>query len=649
MDKFINAINIVKEYPIVILLVVLLVVLLILQFKTKNLDSIKNRRTGQGQYGTASFMSGAEKNKVFKKVKYTPEEWRKEEWRKENKKNLPEGVIWGTEVRGLFKKELIALVDVQDRNGMMIGPAGVGKTGHFFIPNIEYASALGLSMVSTDTKGDLYRNIGKIQQKYYDYEIVVLDLRNPVESDKFNLMQLVNEYMDKSKSCENEEEKLIYSAKAEKYAKIVAKNIIESADFKGGGQNAYFYDSAEGLITASVLLLAEFGKDEERHIISVFKMIQEMCVFISDKKSKKGENKDENEDENESAVKEESVVSRFGKLIKLLPENHKAKWFAGAAVEADMKTALSVFATSLSRLTKFIDSEMEQMICFDSKFTAENFVKKPTSVFIVLPEEESTKHFMLSLFLNQIYRELLSIADENGGKLDKRVLFFEDEFGTIPAIKDVDMMFSASRSRGILSYPIIQSFAQLRDKYGKEKSEVILDNCQNMIFSGFAPNSKAPEELSKAMGTYTIQTGSVSDNKGGKRSMNYNMTSRALMTPDEIRRIKKGHYVVMMTGHNPLKTKLPLFFEWGIKLDKEQYKLEKRIRDISYISVNELEDRIVNKELKKSSEDKKQENIEEKTKEKAIQETKAENNQEEENVEIEDKRKNTSKFLNKKK
>ena len=622
MDKFINVINIVKEYPIVILLVALLVILLILQFKTKNLDSIKNKRTGQGQYGTASFMSGAEKNKIFKKVKYDPEVWRKGKT-----KNLPEGVIWGTESKGIFKKELIALVDVQDRNGMMIGPAGVGKTGHFFIPNMEYASALGLSMVSTDTKGDLYRNIGKIQEKYYNYEIVVLDLRNPVESDKFNLMQLVNEYMDKSKSCENEEEKLIYSAKAEKYAKIVAKNIIESADFKGGGQNAYFYDSAEGLITASVLLLAEFGKDEERHIISVFKMIQEMCVFIS----------------NEEA--EQSVVSRFGQLIKLLPENHKAKWFAGAAVEADMKTALSVFSTSLSRLTKFIDSEMEQMICFDGKFTAENFVKKPTSVFIVLPEEESTKHFMLSLFLNQIYRELLSIADENGGKLDKRVLFFEDEFGTIPAIKDVDMMFSASRSRGILSYPIIQSFAQLRDKYGKEKSEVILDNCQNMIFSGFAPNSKAPEELSKAMGTYTIQTGSVSDNKGGKRSMNYNMTSRALMTPDEIRRIKKGHYVVMMTGHNPLKTKLPLFFEWGIKLDKEQYKLEKRIRDISYLSVNELEDRIVNKTMEDVSKNIKQENIEEKV----IEETQFENDQEEENFEIEDKRKNTSKFLNKKK
>ncbi|WP_234122367.1 type IV secretory system conjugative DNA transfer family protein [Clostridium hydrogenum] len=163
---------------------------------------------------------------------------------------------------------------------------------------------------------------------------------------------------------------LVSEAKAQKYAKIISTSIIESARFKGGGDNSCFYDSAEGIITSSILLIAEYGEKSERHIISVFKLIQ------------------------------------------LLPENHKAKWFAGAAVEADIKTALSVFATALSKLTKFIDSELEQILCFDGDFTAENFASQNTAVFVVLPEEDKTKYFLFSIFLMQLYCELLNIADE---------------------------------------------------------------------------------------------------------------------------------------------------------------------------------------------------------------------------------------------
>lgn len=111
-----------------------------------------------------------------------------------------------------------------------------------------------------------------------------------------------------------------------------------------------------------------------------------------------------------------------------------------------------------------------------------------THVFVVLPEEDKTKYFLFSIFLMQLYRELLNIADEkfNGEALENRVMFFEDEFGTIPPIPDVEMVFSESCSRNILSVPIIQSFVQLRKSYTADGSEIILDNCQNTIFSGFA-------------------------------------------------------------------------------------------------------------------------------------------------------------------
>jgi type IV secretion system protein VirD4 len=80
------------------------------------------------------------------------------------------------------------------------------------------------------------------------------------------------------------------------------------------------------------------------------------------------------------------------------------------------------------------------------------------------------------------------------------VVFYCDELGTLPAIESLELIFSASRSRRLAMVPIIQSFGQLEKNYGKEGSEIIVDNCQDTIFGGFAPNSQTAEVLSKALG-----------------------------------------------------------------------------------------------------------------------------------------------------
>ena len=79
---------------------------------------------------------------------------------------------------------------------LMIGAAGVGKTAFFLYPNIEFACASGMSFLQTDTKGDVFRNYGSIAKKYYNYNVSVLDLRNPTRSDENNILHLVNKYMD---------------------------------------------------------------------------------------------------------------------------------------------------------------------------------------------------------------------------------------------------------------------------------------------------------------------------------------------------------------------------------------------------------------------------------------------------------------------
>ena len=460
-------------------------------------------------------------------------------------------------------------MDTGDVHCMMIGAVGVGKTAYWLYPNIEYACASGMSFLSTDTKGDIMRNYGSIASRYYGYNISVIDLRNPMRSHGNNLLHLVNKYMDLYAKT-NEVQ---YKAKAEKYAKIIAKTIILSGMEAGSfGQNSYFYDAAEGLITASILLVSEFCRPEERHIVSVFKIIQELLA--------PGRNRNKNQ---------------FQQLMELLPPDHKAKWFAGAALNTAEQSMASVMSTALSRLNAFLDSELETILCNDTEIDAERFCKEKSAIFIIMPEEDSSKYFMVSLLIQQLYREILAVADEHGGKLENRVVFYCDEFGTLPRIESAEMMFSASRSRRVSIVPIIQSFAQLQKNYGKEGAEIIIDNAQLTVFGGFAPNSESAQILSKAMGSRTALTGSVTQSKSeGSRSLQ--MIERPLMTPDELKALPKGTFIVTKTGFYPIKVKLKLFFKWGIRFEKEPFTVPMRDRaTICYASREELSEAICNK------------------------------------------------------
>ena len=525
-----------------------------------SLNRIKDKTVGQGQHGTARWATKKEIKRTYKQIDFKPNEWRTNP----DSRPTEQGIIVGCKNR---KNGTTAMVDTGDVHALMIGAAGVGKTAYWLYPCIEYACATGMSFLSTDTKGDVVRNYGTIAEKYYGYNVSVIDLRNPTRSHGNNLLHLVNKYFDlykKNPDC------LSYKAKAEKYAKIISKTIISNGmDGASFGENSYFYDSAEGLLTATILLVAEFCKPEERHIVSVYKIIQELLA----PSGQKGKN-------------------QFQQLMDLLPENHKAKWFAGAALNTSEQSMASVMSTALSRLNAFLDSELEQILCFDTEIDAERFCKEKSAIFIVMPEENPNTFFMVSLIIQQLYREILAVADENGGVLKNRCVFFCDEWGTLPKIDSAEMMFSASRSRRLQIVPIIQSFAQLEKNYGKEGADVIIDNTQLTIFGGFAPNSTSAEVLSKALGSRTVMSGSVSRSKNDP-SQSLQMIERPLMTPDELKSLPKGTFVVMKTGFYPMKVKLKLFFKWGIKFEEKYEVMENGNREVHYANRSELFNNII--------------------------------------------------------
>ena len=249
----------------------------------------------------------------------------------------------------------------------------------------------------------------------------------------------------------------------------------------------------------------------------------------------------------------------------------------------------------MSRLNAFLDSEMEQVLCFDTAIDAERFCSEKSAVFIVMPEENPNAYFMISLLIQQLYREILAVADENGGALKNRAMFYCDEFGTLPTIQSAEMMYSASRSRRLSIVSIIQSYQQLEKNYGKEGAAIIQDNGQLTIAGGFAPSSETADIISRALGTRTVMTGSVSRSKNDP-SQSLQMTERPLMSADELKRMKKGSFIVMKTGAHPFVSKLKLFFKWGIAFPKKPYTVsDKGARPVQYIDRETLIESITEK------------------------------------------------------
>ena len=589
----------------------LLVFLLMASFLSKSysLDRIKSKTVGDGQHGTARWATPKEIGKTYHTVPFRPRRWRKG-------KELPteQGLILGSVGGGKRKskagillkisrklleklrrpvagkqkrkpkkkskvlskvKKMIeeqgdirALVDSDDIHCLMIGASGVGKTAFFLYPNLEYACACGMSYLALDTKGDLARNYGSIAKKYYGYKhISVIDLRTPTRSDGNNLLTLINRYMDIARK---QPDNLAARAKAEKYAKILAKSIVSPEGNSDHGQNAFFYDAAEGLLSSTILLLAEFlppdeeHPEERRHIVSVFKLVQDL---LEPARGARGR-------------------SRFQLLMDKLPSEHKARWLAGAALNSSEQAMASVMSTVLSRLNSFLDSELEQILCFDSAIDAEMFAAEKSAIFLILPEEDQTKNFMAGLMIQNLSRELFAVADENGGKLKNRVILFCDELGTMPPF-DILPLFSAGRSRRLTMVPIIQSVDQLVKNYGKEGASILMDNCQDVICGGFAPNSEAADAFSKALGSRTVLSGSVSRGKNDP-SQSLQMMERPLLTADELKSIPKGHFIVMKTGTHPMQTRLRLFLEWGITFGEPYQVPQRAARKVYYANKAEL-------------------------------------------------------------
>lgn len=500
-----------------------------------SLDNIKSDVVGDGQYGTARWATDKEKYSMYEKIPF-------------NKEMKPGYVV------EVLVKQRIWVVDTSDQNIMQVAPPGAGKTKFCIIPTIYYNALVnartgnrGASMILTDCKGELFSSCGEMLKKN-GYRTPFLDFRNPLRSYRFNLLYNVNKYINQYKAAQTEEHKLINYGKAESYAKILSESIVNNIESEHTSDaSQYFNETAKGLLTGIILLVSEYGDEDQRHIISVFRLIIELNGL----------------DEGSSDVMQRS------KLEKLLTyvDNDRIINYVGPAMKADARTSMNVFSSALGKLVAFIDAELEQMVCGHSQELNDmDFISQPTAIFLICPDENTTRHFFASLYIRYMMNDLLEQASNTGGRLNRDVLAVWDEFGNMPPIKNIDVLFTAARSRRIRFFISLQSYFQLEKNYSQKSAKIIRGACQMKMYTYLADEEEA-KALSEALGDRTVQSGSVSSStRDGiwtdSTSQSVQMIKRRLMTPDEIMQLPQGEFILRKAGSVCARSKLSLYWKY---------------------------------------------------------------------------------------
>ena len=397
-------------------------------------------------------------------------------------------------------------------NVLVVGGSGSGKSASYSIPNAY--QQLG-SYVFTDPKGELYdRTAGYLRSN--GYEIKVLNLVRPQYSDGYNPLMHISSEID---------------------VDVIANTIVKGQKSDGGGSDPFWDDSAEMLLKALIYYLMATRPEEEQNLASCAELVR--------------------------AANSNGGSNLLTELISKLPYDHPARMNYKSIEIAPEKTYSSILSTLQSKLGKFDSKEIAELTSTDT-INFNDIGNKKTAVYVISSDTHTAYDFLLTIFFSQMIQQLYNYADDNGGKLRVPTYFILDEFANIGKIPDFDKKISTSRSRKISFSVILQNLDQLEAIYEKSY-ETIIGNCDTHLFLG-SNSYKTVEYFSKALGEKTIDRENISVNRDKQHhktgtSDSDQVMARALMTPDELRRLDNDLCIIFEKGIKPVKANKFYYFK----------------------------------------------------------------------------------------
>ena len=393
-------------------------------------------------------------------------------------------------------------------NVLVIGGSGAAKTRSFVLPNILTANT---NYVITDPKSEVLLATGGYL-KEQGYDVRVLNLVNLEQSDGYNPFRYLRDEKDVLK---------------------LVNNLIQSTTPKGSHESDPFWTKAEtALLQAIILMLFQEAPEYEQNFSMVMRVLEYAEV----------------REEDEGHVSPLDLL--FESIERRKPDSVAVRQYKVFKLAAG-KTAKSILVSTAVRLAPFNLPQIQALTDHDD-MDLYTLGEKKVALYAVIPDNDNTFNFLVSLLYAQAFQALYYSADQiHHGPLPRHVRFVLDEFAAMP-LPGFTRELATMRSRSISASVIIQNMAQIKELY-KDSWETIPGNCDTILYLG-GNESSTHKYVSEMLGKATIDTKTHGQTKGksGSYSTNFQMSGRELLTPDEVRKLDNRYALLFIRGASPV-------------------------------------------------------------------------------------------------
>ena len=483
--------------------------------------------SGQGQHGTAWFMSNKEKHSTYHFIEISQSNTVIKALMEQGRKrfeSVENGVPFSPEIidtsglsidggiavsyeRSKFRESVACITD--DVHILIIGATRSGKTRCLVIQSICALALAAEGKVVNDPKGELYHYTHSFLESM-GYTVQVVDFNNPKKSCRYNPLQMIIDAVNENRIDD-----------AQTYAWDFVTFLVEKND-----HSEPIWTNGECSVIAAAVMCVVYDNQnhpEFQNLTNVYNFIANMCKTVN-------------------------KVLPIDAYMDKLPDSHPAKKLMAIAKLAPDKMGGSFYTAALTTLRLFITNDIYSMTRESEFSLADVGVKPKQALFFILPDQKTTFYSIVTLLVSQQYELLVTYAKKCGNRLPHRVNYILDEFGNFAAIDKFQTKMTVAGGYGVRWNLFIQDFNQLIDKYGQEVAKIIQGNCHFWIYLHSQDNS-TNEEISKNMGKYTTTTyslgGSTQKYSAPSSSTNIQLSERSLLNPDEVAKIKRPYQIVL--------------------------------------------------------------------------------------------------------
>ena len=603
------------QVELIILLIIFIIFIIFFLF----IEPIfaKHKVKNANEYGSARFSSFNEIKKNFNK----------EEISNINEVGFP---IWYS------KDNKFVWFDKETPHYVYLGSTGSGKSVTCVIPTCSFIATAKKkrSVFITDPKGEIYHTTSSMF-KNNGYDIYTIDFRNPQLSNKINLLEPVireyEEYMkydDIATNNENDinylnscieslkeeinildDEKIIEEKQKELDDKQNELPNLEGSLLNNRNSAMIHFSETNRLITSLATIIMKDKNEKDPFWNNSAKNLLEGLIGLFLEDYRKG--KIPREKITLTSIKKFQNSSMDEDNFELLknyvdskPYGVKSKDSLTSIFASAENTYKSITATFGEKMSLFDDVNVAN-ITSNTDFDFDILGKKPTAIYIIVPDEDKTYYSLITIVIGLLYKELVKLANSNDEKkLPVQIDWLLDEFANCPPLDDIEAIVSVSRSRGMRFHFFIQSLSQLDNVYGKEVAQIILDNCGLVYLK--TNTQETAEAISKRLGKKTIESSSISQSVS---RLDYNgnqstsLMGRELLTPEEVKQL---HFktIIFPTIGFPIIRNTVLYKKFSCYQKGELERVPTSLKDLSYTyyTVEQISKRLKKQKIQSSSE-----------------------------------------------